>query len=118
MITATKAGATPNLLKYRVVADAEGGEVVIDHATLLKDTTRGPLHNFIEHAIGLEGEEDACGRLLCNPSTRVFVTPMSFARVAVNAIVEGNAAALGLRILAEPNAIYIITLEYRHSLAA
>jgi hypothetical protein len=117
MVGIEKAGATPNLLKYKVTADQEGGDVTLDRETLLKDTARGPLRNFIERAIKLDGDEEACQRLLCNPSTRVFVTPRRFARLAVDAVADEN-SALALRVFAEPDAMGIIALEFRHSVAA
>jgi hypothetical protein len=118
MLTIQKAGATPNLLKYLVQADGEGGSLVLDRETLLRDVIRGPLRVFIERAVKLRDAEDACERLLCNPATRVFVTPRTLARVAVDAVVEGSMAAIGLRVEAEPDASAIVVIEFRHTLTA
>jgi hypothetical protein len=116
MLTVTKAGATPNLLKYRVSADSEGGSLVLDHAALLRDAAQGPLKNFIQKQANLKDATQACERLLCNPSTRVFVTPRALARIAVDAIVDEK-SAIGLRFDAEPGAEAIVALEFRHSMA-
>ena len=118
MITVRKAGATPNLLKYNVAADGEGGEITIGQETLVKDTVNGPLRNFIMRAVGLVDDEDACQKLLCNPSTRPIVIPRTLKRLAIDAVVEGLARSIGLRIMAEPDAAGIILLEFRHSLTA
>ena len=109
-------GATPNLLKYSIVADSEGGEVSLSHEALMDACVRGPLRTYIERARNLKDSEAACRYLLCNPSMRVFVTPRSFARTAVDAGIEGSVPTL--KIMAEPDAIAIIALEFRHTLAA
>jgi len=116
MLTIQKAGATPNLLKYSVTADKDGGELMVNHETLLKDTARGPLRSFIERAVDLASNEDACQRLLCNPQMRVFVTPRVLARLAVDAVIDED-KALTLVLVAEPGAQAIVALEFRHSLA-
>jgi len=116
VISIQKAGATPNLLKYIISADAQGGELLIDQASLLRDAARGPLRNFVEQTRNLTDDQDACQRLLCNPSTRVFVTPRTLARLAVDA--RALKGALALYVTAEPNAVGIIALEFRHSVSA
>lgn len=111
-------GATPNLLKYSVVADAEGGEVTLDRDALLKDSVRGPLRIYIERGVRLGDDASACRYLLCNPSMRTFVTPRSFPRVAIDGVVVGSTTNAALKIMAEPNAVAIVALEFRHTLAA
>jgi hypothetical protein len=118
MLTVQKAGATPNLLKYRVSADHEGGVLTLSQETLLRDTAPGPLRTFIERAVGLADDDDACMRLLCNPQTRVFVTPRALARLAVDAVAESPGATIGLKVIAEPDASGIVALEFRHSMSA
>jgi hypothetical protein len=108
-------GASPNLLKYSVVADAEGGEVVLSRDALIRDTVRGPLQTYVERGVRVD---DPCRYLLCNPSMRTFVTPRTFARVAVDAVTEGPSSAVAFKIMAEPNATAIVALEFRHTLAA
>jgi hypothetical protein len=109
-------GATPNLLKYSVVADREGGAIVLSRDDLVRDTVNGPLRKYIERGVRIADAEAACRYLLCNPSMRAFVTPQSFERVAVGAESEG--AAVALKIMAEPGATAIVALEFRHTLAA
>jgi hypothetical protein len=111
-------GATPNLLKYSVVADKEGGEVIIRREDLIRDTANGPLRKHFERGVRVGDAETACRYLLCNPSMRTLVTPQTFSRVAVNATAEGPTADIALKITAEPNAIAIVALEFRHTLAA
>ncbi len=111
-------GATPNLLKYSVVADAQGGEVVLKREDLVRDSVNGPLRKYIERGVRLENGEAACRYLLCNPSMRTFVTPQSFQRVAVGADAEGPTSEIAFKIMAEPNASAIVALEFRHTLAA
>ena len=111
-------GATPNMLKYSVVADEEGGEVTLSREDLVRDSVHGPLRKYIERGVRLENAEAACRYLLCNPSMRTFVTPQTFSRVAVNADVEGPTAEVAFKIMAEPNASAIVALEFRHTLAA
>jgi hypothetical protein len=38
--------------------------------------------------------------------------------VAVDGIVDGPTANIALKIMAEPNAVAIVALEFRHSVAA
>jgi len=109
-------GATPNLLKYSVVADTEGGEIVLSRDDLIRDTVRGPLRTHVERGVRIADAESACRYLLCNPQMRTLVTPQSFARVAIGAEAEG--AAITLKIMAEPGATAIVALEFRHTLAA
>ena len=111
-------GATPNLLKYSVVADAEGGEIVLNQDDLVRDSVRGPLRDYIARGVRLGDDTAACRYLLCNPAMRSFVTPRSFPRVAMDGVVHGPTANAALRIMAEPNAIAIVALEFRHTLAA
>lgn len=117
-LTIRREGATPNLLKYSVTADAAGGEFVLSREDLIRDTVRGPLQTHVERGDRIGDADAACRYLLCNPSMRTFVTPQSFARVALNALAEGQTSAVALKILAEPNAIAIVALEFRHTLAA
>lgn len=111
-------GATPNLLKYSVVADAEGGEIVLKREDLVRDSVNGPLRKYIERGVKLQDAEAACRYLLCNPSMRAFVTPQTFARVAVSAGAEGPTSDIAFKIMAEPNSSAIVALEFRHTLAA
>lgn len=111
-------GATPNLLKYSVVADEEGGEIILTQEDLVKDSVRGPLRDYIGRGARLGDDAAACRYLLCNPSMRTFVTPRSFPRVAMDGIVTGPTTNAAIRIMAEPNAIAIVALEFRHTLAA
>ena len=116
MVKVEKAGATPNLLKYRITAD-QRGQATIDHATLLKDARKGPLKKFInQRCRDLENDEAACLQILCNPSTRVFVTHRTLPKIAVDAIAKDGKLALTLD--AEAGASAIIAIEFRHSLAA
>ena len=108
--------ATPNLLKYSIVAGSDGGEFTLSREDLIRDSARGPLRTYIERATQLKGADDACRYLLCNASMRTFVTPRSFARVAVDADVAGS--ALIFKIMAEPGATAIVALEFRHSVSA
>lgn len=109
-------GATPNLLKYSVVADAEGGEVILNRDDLVRDSVKGPLRDYISRGARLD-LDSACRYLLCSPSMRPIVTPRSFARVAIDAIVD-TSSSIALKIMAEPNAVAIVALEFRHTLAA
>ncbi len=113
-------GATPNLLKYSVTADKEGGEVLLTREDLLRDGPNGPLNAYIARAVTLNitTDEDACRYLLCNPKMRVFATPQTLERIAVDAQMTGPSKTLALRIKAEPNARGIVALEFRHSLSA
>lgn len=112
-------GATPNLLKYSVVADAEGGELVLSRDDLIRDSVHGPLRVHIDRGVKVD---DPCRYLLCNAKMRAVVTPRSFARVALDAINAlgdvGSVSAVALKIMAEPNATAIVALEFRHTLAA
>lgn len=117
-LTIKREGATPNLLKYSVTADAAGGEVVLSREDLIRDTVRGPLRTHVERGVRVGDADAACRYLLCNSSMRALVTPQSFARVAINALVEGQTSTVALKILAEPNATAIVALEFRHTLAA
>lgn len=85
---------------------------------IIRDAARGPLQTYIERGVRLANAEAACRHLLCNPSMRTFVTPQSFARVAVNADVDGPSSSLVFKISAEPDATAIVALEFRHSMAA
>jgi hypothetical protein len=109
--------ATPNLLKYSIVAGPEGGELILNCESLIRDTVHGPLRNYLQRAVQLKDAEAACRYLLCNASMRAFVTPQTFARVAVDAAVDAT-ASVALKIMAEPNATAIIALEFRHSVSA
>jgi hypothetical protein len=111
-------GATPNLLKYSIVADKDGGEILLSRDDLVRDTVKGPLRTYIERGVRIGDAEAACRYLLCNPAMRAFVTPQSFQRVAVGAEVEGAASTIAFKIMAEPGASAIVALEFRHSLAA
>lgn len=111
-------GSTPNLLKYSVVADDEGGEVILSRDDLVRDTMHGPLRDYISKGVRLNDDDTACRYLLCNPKMRAFVTPRSFPRVAVDGVVDGPTTNAALKISAEPNAVAIVALEYRHSVAA
>jgi len=111
-------GATPNLLKYSVVADAEGGEIILTQEDLVKAAVRGPLRDYLSRGVRLGDDEAACRYLLCNPSMRTFVTPRSFPCVAMDGIVHGPTTNAAVKIMAEPNASAIVALEFRHTLAA
>jgi hypothetical protein len=111
-------GATPNMLKYSVIADEDGGEVLLRREDLVKDSVRGPLRVYIERGVKLQDADAACRYLLCNPSMRAFVTPQTFPRVAIGADKEGPTSEIALKIMAEPNASAIVALEFRHTLAA
>lgn len=111
-------GATPNLLKYSIVADEEGGEIVLSSEDLVKAAVRGPLRDYLARGVRLGDDAAACRYLLCNPSMRTFVTPRSFPRVAIDGVVAGPTTNAAVKIMAEPNAAAIVALEYRHTLAA
>jgi len=111
-------GATPNLLKYSVVADQEGGEISLRREDLVRDSVNGPLRKYIERGVRIGDAEAACRYLLCNSSMRAFVTPQTFSRVAIGAGAEGPTADIALKIMAEPGASAIVALEFRHTLAA
>jgi hypothetical protein len=111
-------GATPNLLKYSVIADAEGGEIILSQEDLVRDSVHGPLRNYIARGVRLGDDAAACRYLLCNPSMRTFVTPRSFPPVAMDRIVSGATTNPAIKIMAEPNAVAIVALEFRHTLAA
>lgn len=111
-------GATPNLIKYSVLADQEGGEFVLSQEDLVRDCVSGPLRAYFARGVKIADAEAACRYLLCNPAMRAFVTPQSFPRVAVVPQVEGQIASIALKIMAEPNAAAIVALEFRHTLAA
>lgn len=108
--------ATPNLIKYSVAADDSGGEVTLSRDDLLRDSVRGPLRDYIHRGVRLDADS-ACRYLLCSPSMRPLVTPRSFARVAVDASTDST-AAVAFKIMAEPGAVAIVALEFRHTLAA
>ena len=110
--------ATPNLLKYSVVADEEGGEIILSQEDLVRDSVRGPLRDYIGRGVRLNDDAMACRYLLCNPQMRSFVTPRSFPRVAVDGVVHGPTTNAAMKIMAEPNAVAIVALEFRHSVAA
>lgn len=118
MLQIKREGATPNMLKYSVVADKDGGEFVLSREDLIRDTVRGPLRTHVERGVKITDDAAACRYLLCNPSMRTLVTPQSFPRVALGANAEGAASSIALKIMAEPNAIAIVALEFRHTLAA
>ena len=110
-------GATPNLLKYSVTADEEGGEIVIERSELLKDTVAGPLRVHIERSGRVDNIEAACRYLLCDTSMRTLITQRSIPRVAIDGVVSTAKDGVALKIIAEANAKAIITLERRHSLS-
>ena len=110
--------ATPNLIKYSVAADPEGGEFTLSREDLIRDTVHGPLRNYVQRAVQLKDAEAACRYLLCNASMRTFVTPRTFARVAVDAAVASDGSSATLKIMAEPGATAIVALEFRHSVSA
>jgi hypothetical protein len=110
--------ATPNLLKYSVAAGPDGGEVTLSREDLIRDAVHGPLRTYIQRAVQLKDTEAACRYLLCNASMRTVVTPRSFPRVAVDAGVEGTTSAIAFKIMAEPGAVAVIALEFRHSVSA
>ena len=116
MISVTREGASPNMLKYSIVADEDGGELVLSREMLLRDAVRGPLRAYIERSTAVRTNEDACRYLLCSPVMRVLHTPRTLSRVAVDATSDG--ATPQLQILAEPGAAAIIALEFRHTLSA
>jgi hypothetical protein len=104
------------MLKYSVVADEEGGELVVSRDMLLHDAVRGPLRAYIERSTTVRTDEDACRYLLCSPVMRVLHTPRTLSRVAVDATSDGTTPQL--QISAEPGAKAIIALEFRHTLSA
>lgn len=110
--------ATPNMLKYSVIADAEGGEVVLKREDLVRDTTHGPLRKYIEAGVRVNDADTACRYLLCNQAMRPIVTPQSLQRVAIGADAAGPTGDVALKIMAEPNAKAIVALEFRHTLGA
>jgi hypothetical protein len=110
--------ATPNLLKYSVTAGPDGGECMLSREDLIRDTVRGPLRTYIERAVQLKDADAACRYLLCNAAMRTVVTPRSFPRVAVDAGADGAASGIVFKIMAEPDAVAIIALEFRHSVSA
>jgi hypothetical protein len=109
-------GATPNLLKYSITADRDGGKIVISREELLRDAINGPLRAYIARAAKLQTDEDACRYLMCNASMRVFMTGQTLERVAVDARVGDGVPSL--HIAAEPGAKAILALEFRHSVSA
>ncbi len=109
-------GATPNLLKYSIVADAEGGDLTLTRDELIAAGVKGPLRQYLERANGLADHTAACRYLLCNASMRVFLTPQTLARLAVDA--RSATGQLTVVITAEANAAGILALEFRHSLSA
>jgi hypothetical protein len=109
-------GATPNLLKYSILADSEGGEMMLSRADLIRDAARGPLRAYIERAAQVRDSDEACRYLLCNTSMRVSMTFRTLKRFAIDAGTDGSIPFL--QIIAEPDAAGIIALEFRHSLSA
>lgn len=103
------------MLKYSVVADAEGGELILTREDLIRDTARGPLRDYITRGVNLDAD-DACRYLLCNPAMRPMITHRAFPRVAIDAVTDKT--AVGLKIMAEAGALAIVALEFRHTLAA
>lgn len=118
----SREGATPNLIKYSVTADKEGGDVVLTRDDLLRDMVKGPLRTYVERGVRIGSVDDACRYLLCNAKMRAFVTPMTLERVALSAEtsakVVGAVGDVALKITAEENAKAIVVLEFRHSMAA
>lgn len=117
MLKVRRESATPNLIKYSVLADQDGGEFVLSREDLVRDCVSGPLRAYFERGVKIADAESACRYLLCNPAMRAFVTPQSFPRVALVPQVEDK-GAIALKIMAEPNASAIVALEFRHTLAA
>ena len=117
-IQVRREGATPNLLKYNVIANEIGGEIVLSLSDLVGDTVRGPLRDYLARGVRLGDDTAACKYLLCHPSMRTFVTPRTFARVAIDGMIDGPTANVALKIMAEPDAVAIVALEFRHSVAA
>lgn len=111
-------GATPNLIKYSVLADQDGGEFTLRREDFVRDCVSGPLRAYFERGVKIADAESACRYLLCNPAMRAFVTPQSFPRVALVPQAEDKTAGIALKIMAEPNAAAIVALEFRHTLAA
>jgi len=117
-LTISREGATPNLIKYSVIADGDGGDIVLTRNDLLRDMVKGPLRSYVERGVRISSADDACRYLLCNAKMRAFVTPMTLPRVALSASVEGAGAEVALKIVAESQAKAIVVLEFRHSMSA
>jgi hypothetical protein len=116
-LTVHREGASPNLVKYSVVADKDGGQLVLSHDAIVKDCVNGPLRAHIQRAPKFKDDQTACQHLLCNPAMRVFMTNQTLARVAVTAG-RDETGKLALRIIAEPEAAAIFAMEFRHSVSA
>jgi hypothetical protein len=117
-LTIKRESATPNMLKYSVVADKDGGEVVLKREELVRDSMHGPLRKYIDSGVRVSDADAACRYLLCNQAMRPVVTPQTFQRVAIGADAVGPTSEVALKIMAEPNARAIVSLEFRHTLGA